>query len=221
MRDRFNNILTKYQKCLSTLETQEENNLKYDEVSRQKNQTLDLGMNIETYLSFLTNILKVSKDRDTKFKNQRLKVMQDIINDDMNYVFPSEEFKVRLDYNPYRGKEKAKLVMVDRNKREHDVEIFSSGLMKQIITFSGSIAVSKFLRANTILVDEAFGASAPSNKSKIGKILKNYVDSGFQLLLISQEPKLYSELDRRQINLAKEDDQAKLVSIEDFGGDEI
>lgn len=219
MRNRFNNILTKYQKCVSKLESQEETNLRYDEIKSQKEQALDLSMNIETYLSYLTNILKVSKDKDTKFKNQRLKVMQDLINSDMNYIFPAENIKVKLDYNPYRGKEKAKLVMVDKFSKEHDVEIFSSGLMKQLITFSGSIAVSKFLRSNTILVDEAFGASAPQNKEKIGKILKNYVDSGFQILLISQEPKLYNDLERRQINLVKEEDQAKLISIEDFGGD--
>ena len=88
--------------------------------------------------------------------------------------------------------------------------------MKQLISFGATFCICSLLGSRILFVDEAFGASSNSNKRKIAKILQSAVDSGFQILLISQGAELYDELNRHQVNLKFDGERAIVESEEDY-----
>ncbi|MGL4949229.1 MAG: hypothetical protein ACRC5M_02515 [Anaeroplasmataceae bacterium] len=163
-------------------------------------------------------MLERAKKEDNDFKDRRLKFIQDGIRGDMTRIFPNENTVPTLEYRTLRGKRKARLVLVDKYGKRRAPKNSASGLMKQLISFTGSISTGTLIGSNKFFIDEAFGASSVENKGKLGTIIGEFTDKGLQIILISQSGELYQDLDRREHLLVKTGDMVKLIDVKDWSG---
>lgn len=188
-----------------SLKNTEENNKTYLEYKAKYNEYNDKIDTLNLYMKTLSLILDRAKIEDNNFKQRRLLFIEEMIKSNLDYIFPLDNLNPKLELKSYRGKNIASLKFVDKNGKTRSIANSASGLMKQLITFTGSMSVCKILGCNKIFIDEAFGASSPENKSKIGKIIDKFVnEDDIQVVLISQGVEIYQDIvPRREIHLEK------------------
>lgn len=173
----------------------------------------DLSYNIDTlskYKSNLKNLLNAVESEDNKFKDKRLGYIKSIVESNLDFIFPEKEFSVKIVPNVVRGKVKSGLALFDKYNNILDPEENEGGLLQEVLAFSSALTIISLLGGNSFYIDEAFGASSMKNKPKLGVILNKYVESGLQILMVSQSPALYDSLSRREIHL-KQNEHLKVV----------
>lgn len=206
MNERYKRLVYEMNNLQHKIEVAEETNRKYDEY-HDKYFKLTKSMNLGViYRTRLENLLLRCKTEYSKFREDRLSFLEEAIQESFDSIFPDEKIIPKLEYEPYRGKNvaKLKLIVPDGYGGESTLQSKNaSGLQKQLISFLGAVTVCDLLGLNKIFIDEAFGNSSTENKQKLGKILQVYSESGMQVFLISQDVSLYQDLTRREIHIEK------------------
>ena len=176
----------------------------------------ELKAEVQDHADRLDLIKKLALDEDSKFKRLRLEYIETGIKSDLDVIFSEQNLVPRITLDNSRNSSKAELTLIDKQGNPRNPKLSASGLMKQLISFGATFCICSLLGSRILFVDEAFGASSNSNKRKIAKILQSAVDSGFQILLISQGAELYDELNRHQVNLKFDGERAIVESEEDY-----
>lgn len=198
-----------------------ENNKNCEIYSRQYKEINELIADIEIHKNQLINILKISKLKDTEYREKRLSYLENYILENLQYIFPDEYLIPKIMTPQKYGVNRTKLVLVDALGMERSTENCAGGLMQQLISYSSAVSVTQLCGCNTFFIDEAFGNSSISNKSLVGNLLKRYIDNGQNVIMITQDPLLYESINRREIHLVKELGETKVEKCFDVEVDNI
>lgn len=211
--ERLNIILSSKK---SEIEAIRESNKKVETLSRESADLELSKCKVSTYIRALEKILLATKKEDSSFKATRLNYLKAKIKSEQERIF-DDTFDVELKPDLVRNKRVAKLrISINGGKLTNPVNS-SGGFGQQLISSSGSLAVLELLNKNKVFIDEAFNASSTENLSHVGEMLKPYPENGVQIILISQSGALYQDLPRREIILERSNDEARLVSVKDWG----
>lgn len=153
------------------------------------------------YLSVLRLIQSRCIKENDDFKTRRLNLLNVEITDALEKVLPGKKFiaNVRCDFN---RKQRVVTTLTDAKGNEFSPKMSNGKLVQYLTTFSGVSCLVKTLGIKSLYVDEAFGASSMNNLPIVGDYVKELVDSGIQVVLVSQNPSLYEGVPRREICLA-------------------
>ena len=214
--ERFERLTIILNSKKSEIEAIKESNKKVESLSQQSAE-LELAKNkMALYVRALEVILLATKREDGNFKSNRLGYLKDKIKSEQERIF-EDTFDIELKPVLIRNKRLAKLrISINGGKFTNPVNS-SGGLSQQLISSSSSLAVLELLNKNKVFIDEAFNASSTENLSNVGEMLRPYPDKGVQIILISQSGALYQDLPRREINLDRQNDEAVVVSVTDWG----
>lgn len=147
--------------------------------------------------------IEVSQESD-KFRERRIGYLDDQITEVLAYIYPKEQLKAKIEYDFRYGSSRAYLRLIDANGNSRIPAITEGKLGQYLISFASAVATISSLGLHNIYIDEAFGVSSENNLPKIGDLLRKYVDSGMQFIIIAQNNDLYKAIPRREFRLRKD-----------------
>lgn len=216
-RSRLNKIRNRCSALHHTVEGLKKNQERADEL-RDKVEYLDRYLSLNsTYVELLTNILLKTRDRYSKYQQDRIKFLEVSLESNINFLFPDRGFTPHIDYDIYRNKIKSKLVLVDPDKNVRTPEITEGDFLQQLVGYTSAISILRLLNCKTFFIDEAFSNASGASKDKMQPIIYNYtVKDGLQTIMISQSNECYADLPRREFHLEYKNGECKLVDVIDY-----
>lgn len=185
-RDKLNNEkINQYRKFLKELQ------LIYDKVS----EYLDIVKIVETA------VIKEARDYQTR----RIEYLNGIITDAINRIFPDRNVQAKLTSTHSRS-DKVTLELYDEFGNIFSPYICEGKLMQYLISVAAVAAITKSMGYSSLFIDEAFGVARWDHFDDLGKLLQSFIDSGMQLVVVSQNSALYDKLPRHEIYLKTVED---------------
>ena len=149
------------------------------------------------------------------FKERRIQYLNDSITEELGKIFPEEGFTAKIVCDFKYNNNKAYLTLIDKSGNVRIPKISEGKLCQYLISFSSTVGTVKGLGKRNIYIDEAFGVSSPQKLLEVSTLLNDVLESGIQLVVISQHKELYQDLPRREIHLYKNPDTG-VTSVEDI-----
>lgn len=199
------------------LDKAKENNRRREELLNKHFDTQRLMEDAKNYQTDIESIRNATIAEYSNYRNERLDFLSNNITNILNNVFEDDYFQMKMSVNNQRGIDKLSIKISKNNSKFTNPKNSSGGLSQQLISFSSSMSIVEILGKSIFYIDEAFNNSSEDNKPKLGAILNNFVQKGYQIFLISQGSSLYENIPRRELRLKYENKEAVLVGVEDKG----
>lgn len=194
------------------------NNEKVQKATDNLNNLQSTFSRLEEYYKTLQSILKVASKEDARYRESRLNYLSNYIDSNLAEIFPEEGFKTNIPLEYKYGKHHASLQMYN-NKGILSVPKVSDGkCCQQLISFSAGAAIVECLGSNKLYMDEALSAASAEKLHKIGMLINNLINKGFQIILIEQRDDVYKDIPRREFTLYKNPitKETKVVDVKDY-----
>lgn len=144
---------------------------------------------------------EIVNTEERSFKERRLGFLEGCLTSQMEYIFPKKKLRAKINCNFNRNKMKLRLNIVDPAGHVRPPSKTEGKLNQQLISVTAAYGCTKLLNKNILYMDEPFSNSSEDNLIKLQKMLNQFVEEGFQLILISQSPLLFADMSRRVIKL--------------------
>jgi len=142
---------------------------------------------------------RVAKEND-HFRTSRLEYLNASITDAIAEVFPDKKLKAEVSCD-FKRQNAVGLKLVDGEGNSFKPNICNGKLMQYLISFSSVSKIAESLGYHNLFVDEAFGVASVGKLPVVGDSIMGKVRDGVQVVLVSQNPVLYSDVPRREIRL--------------------
>lgn len=173
----------------------------YDDLKSKLTTISNVRGEISDEIDHIKLYKKLVDREDASYKDKRTHFIEAQIEEPMALIFPTKNFKVKLDMSTFRNKIRASLKLQDKFGRVCKPKMGEGKLCRQLISFGGSCAVSKTYGMDKVFTDEAFSASSPENLTKVGTLIKDIVEDGKQVILVEQQDTIYKDISRREIRI--------------------
>lgn len=186
------------------LKAQKEKNEVYRKATDKYTQDLTTQKEIQSYMQKLKTLLAVCNKKAEKFTVDRISLVEKTVEDNLRYVFPEEDFKVKFDMGISKtGRETCRLLLGKGNK--YSATSAQNGrFVRQLISVVVVYTLNYLRGADTMYLDEALASSDKDNLTKLKPLLDRMREDGTQVILIEHKPELYNNVDRRQFELRKD-----------------
>ena len=186
-------------------------NRKRQQLQTQKQHIDSLSSELFVRLNNLKFILAAVQEESAAFASRRINYLGACIDEHLACAFPTKGFYTELIPDVYRGKKVIELNLKNRFGNGGPPSVRNGKMCMEIISFSASACVADCLATDKIYSDEAFAASSVENLTNAGRILKSYIDRGFQIFLVEQKPDVYKDLPRHEIHLINDPETLQVV----------
>ncbi|MEY8333098.1 hypothetical protein AALB53_08340 [Lachnospiraceae bacterium 47-T17] len=192
------------------LERAKINNAQADKLSAEFNTCKRLLDEVKEYRNNLALLKTAVTTEINEYQNRRVSYLNDIITDALTSIFLDEGYSADI-HCDFSRKNACKLLLHDRSGNVSSPYIGQGKLMQYLISFAAVSGITRGLGYKNLFIDEAFGVSDMDRLSEIGDVIQKQVESGMQVVLISQNPALYAGLPRHMISLHKDPIKKKVV----------
>lgn len=198
------------------------------ELNKQKEKIADEVAELtEDYLTIsnklqdIQSLLKIIQVFTSKFRDSRIRELEERMEAILSLAFPSENFGVKITKDVLRNKDVSSLLIGPKNT---PVDCWSTpttingGLVNQLITAAAVAEICKMRQVDYIFLDEMFCSGDPVAVSDISPFFDSIIQSDIQLLIIEHKPSLYEDLNRREFRFGKDrihSQELHLLSVED------
>lgn len=205
------------------LQTAIENNEKQLKIEEKYNNTVSIRDELRDYNSKLKSLFAVVNKKASDFTQGRQALIERSVEDNLKYIFPEENFKVKLNLDVSRtGKETCQLLLgkeVNGSVVNYSPTNAQNGrFVRQLISLVIIYTINMLRGSDMIYMDEALASSDKDNLTKLEPLLNRMRDSNMQVVLIEHKSELYDNIDRRHIKLVKNRVTGETVikSVEDI-----
>ena len=205
------------------LQTAIENNEKQLKIEEKYNNTVSVRNELRDYNSKLKSLFAVVNKKASDFTQGRQALIERSVEDNLKYIFPEENFKVKLNLDVSRtGKETCQLLLgkeVNGSVVNYSPTNAQNGrFVRQLISLVIIYTINMLRGSDMIYMDEALASSDKDNLTKLEPLLNRMRDSNMQVVLIEHKSELYDNIDRRHIKLVKNRVTGETVikSVEDI-----
>lgn len=184
-------------------------NAEHERLTAQENELFTQLAELDRQAEDLRFIVDATNVEYVKFKEKQGAYLETEITDKLAYIFPQRNFTAKLSPE-YKGlKPKISLNLFDPQGNLHLPEHGEGMLCQYLISFAATLYVIQQNKCSTVLVDEAFGAASAAKQSLIGPLIAEAAKH-MQIILIAQNPDLYTGIPRREFALSL-DNTGKVV----------
>jgi DNA repair exonuclease SbcCD ATPase subunit len=213
----FNEFDAKVRSLKVSLNLSEELIKKRDMIQDRLNEAKSLRRDLELLKTEMKVITRVVRDEEVRFKEKRLRFVDDNITERLDIIFPSKGLvaETHCDFNHLQTK--LRLYLKDRFGNLRPPYVTEGKGAQQLISFTAAESTLRLLGKNILYLDEAFSNASGETLEKIQPMLQKSVEDGFQLIVVSHSDEIYSNLSRREIHLESYDGEfVGNVVIKDF-----
>lgn len=150
------------------------------------------------------NALKVVETAVTKeareYQNRRIKFIDEVITKAVAKIFPDRNIKAELNCD-FSRTDRVSLTLTDDSGYSFIPFVGEGKLLQYLVSVSAVASITKSLGCDNLYIDEAFGVARVDHLEDLGDLLQTFINSKLQIILVSQNPVLYQNLDRHVISL--------------------
>ena len=139
---------------------------------------------------------------------------------DINGVLFEKTYGVELESAIVRGKNHTRVYLIDEEGRKLPPKTVEGDMLNQVLSFAAVVTLSTRNGCKFVFYDEAFASANVRSLSLIKKLMKYYIKSGINFVLVTQNPVLTYGLDRRVIYLESNGKSVTQVIQRDITGEE-
>jgi hypothetical protein len=191
-------------------------------VKSLKEQETVLKRDLEKYYNTLNLITKAKSSYQkieilctnglNSYKAERLKCLEEQVKENLNKIFPGDNFNVKFETSTYRGKE-----IIDfytgHGDRLFPTRMQNGRFFRQICSFSISTMIQILAGCEILIMDEAINSGDMESTHVVSDLLHNLIDNGYQIILIEHKDTLYKDLPRVQYNLVRDKSENKITEV--------
>ncbi len=176
-------------------------NREHERLTAEKGKLEDSLHQLDCQKDDLKFLIDMANAEYVRFKERQGAYLEAEITDKLAYIFPDREFAAKLSPE-YKGrKPKISLNLFDKDGNLHLPGHGEGMLCQYLISFAATLYVIQKRACSTVLVDEAFGAASRLKTPLIGPLIADAAKK-MQIILIAQNPDLYSDIPRREFDLS-------------------
>jgi len=94
--------------------------------------------------------------------------------------------------------------LVDESGTRLPPNIVEGDMLNQVLSFCASVILTKLNGYSWIFYDEAFASANSRSIILIRRLIRTFLDEGFNFVFVSQNPLLFIEFDRNLVELIQE-----------------
>lgn len=216
-RERLNKLRNRANNLYCTVQDLKSNKARYDSLKSQVDSLNGFIELASTYNSVLHNTMIATRDKYSKYQQDRIKFLEIALESNINYLFPDRGFTPKINYEIFRNKIKSELILIDPDRNIRTPEITEGDFLKQLIGYTSSISILELLNCKTFYIDEAFSNASSLSKEKMQPIIYKYTkENNLQTIMISQSNECYLDLPRREFLLEFINNECKLIDVIDY-----
>ena len=157
-------------------------------------------------------VITVCTNGLNSFKQERLECLEEQVKENLNTIFPEDNFNVKFETSTYRGKE-----IIDfytgHGDRLFPTMMQNGRLFRQICSFSISTMIQILAGCEILIMDEAINSGDIESTKVVSNLIHNLIDNGYQIILIEHKDALYKDLPRVQYNLVRNKSLNKVTEV--------
>ena len=157
-------------------------------------------------------VITVCTNGLNSFKQERLECLEEQVKENLNTIFPEDNFNVKFETSTYRGKE-----IIDfytgHGDRLFPTMMQNGRLFRQICSFSISTMIQILAGCEILIMDEAINSGDIESTTVVSNLIHNLIDNGYQIILIEHKDALYKDLPRVQYNLVRNKSLNKVTEV--------
>lgn len=151
------------------------------------------------------------ENKNSIYIDDIITMLEEAVGYAVNAVLPEKSYNVSLDYKAHRNDGTLKLYLIDDEGRKLPPKIIEGDMLNQVLSFGSIVHISISRGYKTIYYDEAFASANIRSLVLINSVIKYYMDRGVKFVLVSQNPVLYSGLDRKMVELVSDGKQVVAI----------
>lgn len=175
-----------------------------------RDQQQYLATNIAYCSQTLRNLKAMNESLQTKNKNyisDIISMIEEAVAFAINSVLPLKQYKVELDYVPYRNNGHLKLYLVNEKGQKLPPKIIEGDMLNQVLSFTSITHITMQMGYDTVFYDEAFASANVRSLVLINSVISYYKSLGMKFVFVTQNPILYAGLSRTMIELVSDGTQ--------------
>ena len=157
-------------------------------------------------------VITVCTNGLNSYKQERLACLEEQVTENLNTIFPEDNFNVKFETSTYRGKE-----IIDfytgHGDRLFPTMMQNGRLFRQICSFSISTMIQILAGCEILIMDEAINSGDIESTKVVSNLIHNLIDNGYQIILIEHKDALYKDLPRVQYNLVRNKTLNKVTEV--------
>lgn len=197
-------MLSETRNYLNTIKTKhyegKRNNEEKADVEKKVAKGRELSRTLTILRSTNKDLLEKLTVEDLEFKNRRLDYLSDRITENINRLFPTRGFRVKIECDLNRGM-KAKLKLFTKLGKERLVHMSEGKFFQSLVSYSSSTSIIESTGTDKLYLDEAFAVSDPENLVEVSHLVGDLLGRMNQITMIEQTSVGYKNLPRREIHL--------------------
>ena len=159
-------------------------------------------------VKILDNIIENSR---SAFSDNILNSLKQSLSKCINIILQEKEYDIDIEIYQYRGNPNLRIWLIDEEGRKLPPNIVEGDMLNQVLSFCASVIMTKLNGCNWIYYDEAFASANSRSVIMIRKLIRTFLEEGFNFVFVGQNPLLFTEFDRNLIELVQED--GNVVSV--------
>lgn len=155
--------------------------------------------------------------KESEWRQAVLTMLEAEIARDLEYVYPTDGYRVQLSPRIARGRIHidARVVSTFASEIPGKIQGTQGRLFQQVVSFAALRGVMSLLDVKTIYIDEAFSGASKRNVKKLNRLLASLDERGHNLVLIAQDTTMADSLPANRLILTRSlDNKTKVVQEE-------
>lgn len=187
------------------------NEVATESIRQQRILAADIDSCSTTY-KYLKNLNESLQGKNLSYIKEIVSIIEDAVAYAVNSVLPLKEYKVTLDYVPYRNNGTLKLFFIDSKGRKLPPKIIEGDMLNQVLSFSSITHITHQMGYDKVFYDEAFASANVRSLALINAVISYYNSIGVKFVFVSQNPILYAGLERTMIELVS--DGTRVIEVQ-------
>lgn len=158
------------------------------------------------------DLLEKCKNGIHSYKEERLSCLTQQVQDNLNLIYPGDNFNVKFESTTFRNKEVINFY-TGRGNKLAPMKMQNGRLFRQIASFSITTMIQILEGCELLIMDEAINSGDPESTSDVAKLLSVLINSGYQIILIEHKEELYGNLPRVQYDLVRDRKTNKVSEV--------
>jgi len=122
----------------------------------------------------------------------------------LDIILQDKEYDIDLEVYPSRGNNHLRAWLIDEDGIKLPPSIVEGDMLNQVLSFCASVILTKLRGYSWIYYDEAFASANSRSVIMIRRLIKTFMEEGFNFVFVGQNPLLFTEFDRNLIELIQE-----------------
>jgi len=182
-----------------------ETNERHAVLTNKRDEFQKLSIQARRHLNSVKILAAIIENSRASYSEQIIDSITGTLTNCLDVILQDKKYDVDIEIYPFRGHTNLRAWLVDEDGIHLPPNIVEGDMLNQVLSFCASVIMTRLNGYNWVFYDEAFASANSRSVILIRRLLRTFLDEGFNFVFVSQNPLLFTEFDRNLIELIQED----------------